>query len=492
MTVRAKIYALPALAAGFLLLMLGVISSLGAKNSELLGQVENGYAPAAELNRDLLAMLGELQRSMSDAVAAEDPDGLSKVDTIRDQFVAKLSAARSNPVLEADKLDKLQAEFLTYLLHAKQTSGRMIRKEANLGGELSVMTEQYNALQKRLTGAAEDSKQASANAFAEVRRVYRSSQIAIFVMVVLCALLLGFISSRVARQVVRPLQSLTDAAQRIASTGDLTQNIEVQTKDEIGQLAGAFSTMVSQLRDVRQAIEAAAQNVVAAAAQIQAASQEQEAASQTQSSGVEEVNRTMQSLLESATHIAASANGVSSNAERAKETSATTATKISELSGRTAKMAEILEVIREIADRSDLLALNASLEGTRAGEAGRGFSLVASEMRRLSERVTASVQTVKELVNDVRASGASTVMVTEEARSLAENTATSARQITLVTQQQRTATEMVSTSMKEVAGVLVRTLSATSQTKRAAADLASQAERLTGLVKKFKVEVKTA
>jgi hypothetical protein len=96
-------------------------------------------------------------------------------------------------------------------------------------------------------------------------------------------------------------------------------------------------------------------------------------------------------------------------------------------------MGEILEMIREIADRLDLLALNASLEGTRAGEAGKGFQLVAGEIRRLAERVTASVRDIKEMVGEVRASSSATVLVTEESRKLAESTTTSARQISLVT-----------------------------------------------------------
>src|SRR5205823_4647601 len=94
--------------------------------------------------------------------------------------------------------------------------------------------------------------------------------------------------------------------------------------------------------------------------------------------------------------------------------------------------------------------LNASIEASRAGEAGRSFSIVAAEMRRLAERVTASVQDVKSLVDDIRSYGSATVTATEEGRKLAEGTTDSARQISMVTQQQRTGTEQVTESMKDI------------------------------------------
>ena len=103
----------------------------------------------------------------------------------------------------------------------------------------------------------------------------------------------------------------------------------------------------------------------------------------------------MQSLLDSAGNIADSARGVFDNAQKTRQTTDGMSGHVQTLFKHTARIAELLEVIRDIADRSDLLALNASLEATRAGDAGRAFALVAAEMRRLAERITASVVDVK-------------------------------------------------------------------------------------------------
>jgi methyl-accepting chemotaxis protein len=280
-------------------------------------------------------------------------------------------------------------------------------------------------------------------------------------------------------RMVRSLRQLSAAADRMAA-GDLTTKLDME-----GQVAEAFNRMVEAQRSVVSEIANTSVQLGAAAAQILAAAQHQQGAATRQSEGVDAVRRTMESLLQSASHIADSARGVLKNAELSRETTEATSSRIGELNRHANRMTEMLDVIRDIADRSDLLALNASLEATRAGEAGRAFGLVAAEMRRLAERVTATVADVKSLVTDVRSSATTTVMVTEEARKLADSTTESARQITMVTQQQRTGTEQVSGSMVEIATLLGQYVAGTQETRSLAAGLKGQAEKLERLVGRF-------
>lgn len=284
------------------------------------------------------------------------------------------------------------------------------------------------------------------------------------------------------RRMLESLRELSSATGRVAQ-GDLTGGLKLK-----GPVADAFNAMVEGQRAVLQQLGEAALQLAGATAEIYAAAQEQQATATQQSAGVDEASQTMQSLLQSAAHIAESARGVLSNAERTKETTDTMSKRFSELTSHMNRIAELLDVIREIADRSDLLALNASLEATRAGEAGRSFALVAAEMRRLAERVTASVQDVKALVVDVRAFGSSTIMATEEARRLAESTTESARQITLVTQQQRTGTEQVSQGMREITAALAQSVSAATQIRASTEALKGQADRLSEIVGMFRLD----
>lgn len=280
------------------------------------------------------------------------------------------------------------------------------------------------------------------------------------------------------------LDQLRLLAQRANEVSKGALDIEFDGRGDLGQ---AFRGQVMSLRDIVGHIAQSASQLAGAASEMYAAAQEQEAAAQQQSVGVEEVSRTMESLLAAATHVTESTMGVLTRAERTRETTARTAERITELSAHASRIGEILEVIREIADRSDLLALNASLEGTRAGEAGRGFALVAAEMRKLAERVTASVTDIKKLVSDVRASVSATVLATEESSTLAEGTTESARQINLVTQQQRSGTEQAGQSMRDVATMITQSLAATQQVRSLAEDLKGQADNLNGLVARFRL-----
>jgi methyl-accepting chemotaxis protein len=333
-----------------------------------------------------------------------------------------------------------------------------------------------------------------------------------------CAYALG-------RAVSKPIGKLTAISRRIVEQGDLKEigTVAVATNDEIGVLTEKVNDVLDLMRDVSSAAHAISKgdlsavvegtgelpdsfrgmlgslrgmvhqiretsvDLASAAAEIFAASQEQEAAAASQSSAMVEISRTMDSLSESAAHVSDAVQGVLGNAERTLHNTDDMVRRIGELTSHANRIGEILEVIRDIADRSDLLALNGSLEASHAGEGGRGFALVASEMRRLAERVTASVSDVKKLVSDIRDSGSSTVMATEESKKLAEGTTDAARQITFVTQQQRSGTEQVSQSIKGIADVVSQAVSATSQTRTSAQGLKTQADRLSALVKRFEL-----
>lgn len=200
-----------------------------------------------------------------------------------------------------------------------------------------------------------------------------------------------------------------------------------------------------------------------------------------QRAAVEETRRTMDALLGSARRIAEASQVVFENAEKTARTTSNIQNATSGLVTHAQRIAEISETIRAIADRSDLLALNAALEGTKAGEAGRGFSLVAIEMRRLAENVMGAVREIKQLVGDIRLSSTSTVSATEDGAKLAAHTSESAHEITVVTQQQRASTEQVSQSMDEVRSVLETTSEGVQRASAVSSDLVALANQLARL-----------
>lgn len=195
---------------------------------------------------------------------------------------------------------------------------------------------------------------------------------------------------------------------------------------------------------------------------------QQEASSAEESAAVEETRRSMDTLLSSAEEIAGRSSDVLGNSERSVAQSREIATKID-------RLGNLLRSIEQIADKTDLLALNAALEGTRAGEAGRGFALVADEMRRLAESVLETAASIRELMKEMHKSS-------EEAVAASLLGVSSSEKIALLTQQQRQATVAVVSSMDEMRAVLVQTLNGIQRSTKAAESLSSLSRTLTGMV----------
>lgn len=276
-------------------------------------------------------------------------------------------------------------------------------------------------------------------------------------------------------------EQLANAAQKVAA-GDLRVDMTGH-----GDLQDAFRHMVERLAELVTQIRDAAIEVASGAAEITAATREQEQATGAQSDELRHVSLAMDRLARSAGDISTAANEVLSNARQAGERADQVGSKLAELGLHVARVAALLQLIRDIADRSDLLALNGSLEATRAGEAGRGFALVAAEMRRLAERVTAAVADVRTTISDVETSNLATALATEQSRELAESTTGAARRIVEVVNLQGAATEQVSEGMREIADVVSSTAVSITQTRATADGLRERATQLEHLIGRFEI-----
>ena len=304
------------------------------------------------------------------------------------------------------------------------------------------------------------------------------------VSILLIALTVGLAWAFIHRVVNRPMAELLQGTRKVANM-DLDAKVEVHSRDEVGELAENFNSMVDSLRSLLSSISATSVQVNAAAAELFAASRQQEQGATQQSSAAEETRRTMEGLVASARQIAESTVRVLENAEMTLEINKVGAERTRKLAHHTQRIVEILENIKDIANRSEILALNAALEGAKAGEVGRGFSLVAAQMQRLAENVADSVKSIKTLIGDIRDATSATVLATEEGAKLAGDMTDSARRINLITGQQEGATSEVSKSMGEVANIGLETVAASKQIASAAGQLSAEAKTLRGLVERF-------
>jgi len=327
------------------------------------------------------------------------------------------------------------------------------------------------------------------------------------------------------------LDEAIDAMVRLVVEGDLSGTLRLAVSDATltPLIAGVGQVMETLKRFVREIREAALQLSSSSAEVLAAATQNENSTSQ-QATAVHETTATMEELKGASHQIAENAQMVASIAEQtlsatrqgegairafmeSMEKVRRNAVEVDEaivkLSRRVERIGTVVEVIDEIADRSDLLALNAALEGAKAGEAGRGFSIVAAEMRRLAENVMESTREIKNLIGEIResthaakeASDGNKRMAAEGERlggaamasvtgilTGAQGTSDAARLIHLATQQQRSATEQVVQSMAEIEEVTRQAQAGSRQATGAAAELARLAERLAAMVQRFKVE----
>ncbi len=255
----------------------------------------------------------------------------------------------------------------------------------------------------------------------------------------LAALGLGLFISRL---ISRPIATAVTSAQRIAN-GDLTQHIVSTGRDEAGQLLGALSDMQTSLKTTIQQIASASDQLASAAEELTAVTDngsrglvrqndeiQQAATAVTEmTSAVEEVARNAVSTSEASRSTSLQATEGRNKAREAvtainnatTEIAAST-TMVEDLAVQVRDIGKVLDVIRGIAEQTNLLALNAAIEAARAGEQGRGFAVVADEVRALAARTQASTGEIEGMINSVQTSADQAVRAMGKSQSLVNDT----------------------------------------------------------------------
>lgn len=277
------------------------------------------------------------------------------------------------------------------------------------------------------------------------------------------------------------IQRVVTQAQKIA-TGDLSAQIE--RNNEVSEVV---ADMLDGLKSIVTEVQRSVNVMGSASSEISTMTVQQERGAVHQASAVRETRETIESLAQASQTIADASSNVLRNAEATQRTSETANQRILALSRHTKRINELLEVIRDIARKSEILALNAALEGSRAGEVGRGFSLVAGQMRQLAESTAGTLKNVKELTTDITKSTNETVLAIEEATKLAADTNRSAREISLVTQQQGSSVRQVIDAMLDIARITDEFAESSKDTLRAVQELKELNARLDELAHRFVV-----
>jgi len=437
---------IPLLALGALVVILIVSQFMGTKNETLLSNIETGYYPALEIDRDFEEILEAIQRELQGAVASKEQDMLTKADAFRDSFLTHLQYGRKNVTIEVDEWKDLDEKFQEYYTQAREISQQMIYGEFGDShtDQLVSMTSKFNRLKEKLKTSTKRGKNNVLEAFLKTRMNQKTSVRVIIMIILFSIFLLGGLSILLTRQI-----------NRIAAE-----------------------------------VKVAADSVAAGSQELSSTAQELSQGATEQAAAAEQASSSMQEMVANIQQNADNAQQTEEIALKASEDASNGGEAVRQTVSAMNNIADKISIIEEIARQTNMLALNAAIEAARAGEQGKGFAVVAAEVRKLAERSQKAAGEISEL------STSSVEVVTKAGELLdklvpdIQKTAELVQEISAGSKEQRTGADLVNFAIQQLDQVIQQNAASAEENSSTSEELASQAEQLASTIGFFKARKK--
>ncbi|WP_341523355.1 methyl-accepting chemotaxis protein [Pseudomonas sp. G.S.17] len=519
-----------------LLIGLGAFSYIQIRHLRSAEQnIETNTLPSIQVIDDIQIALLHARLESIRMLASTAPDihtaSLTKtqeaIKTLqaRAEFYRKNLIAGETDQAQFEQADRLMRDYIDGLNQVLALESTDHEKAVSIAN--NAQAQRASAYQDQLTVLREQNAREALKSGIEAGDVYDHSVNVLIAVVVIASILTVILAISLTRSIVTPISSSLKLAEDIAA-GDLTRQLEVTGSDEASRLMNALNLMAKNLRGTVQEISGASAQLSTAAVEMTSITESADRTLQRQNSEIEqaatavtEMSAAVEEVARNATSTSQAAKQSSLSADVGNKKVAETLVAMQNLTGlvedssaqvqalatQAQDISKVLSVIRAIAEQTNLLALNAAIEAARAGEQGRGFAVVADEVRALAHRTQTSTQEIEQMISAIQAGSTATVesmknstLEVHSTQRTAEDAGQSLRQITdsvleinnrnlqiaTASEEQAHVARDVDRSLISIRDLAIQSSEGTRQTLMASNELSRLAVNLNDLVLRFK------